>query len=235
MELSDLDFELPPALVPMEPTRPRGSSRLMVVDRLSGKIEHMVYSALPELLGGEVVYLNNSRIRGTDPAHEDRRQPIYATRPGGTGSPTAGLDLTKEILAHFSPSPRLLTLHVGDPSFRKLKGYPSDPQPVGWEEYEITDPPRGGEKVFAVGTTVVRALESWAHGGLQRGWTDLVVAPGHEFRTIKGLVTNFHTPRDPHMLLVVAFAGLDTIREAYELAKREGYLFSGYGDAMLIR
>lgn len=237
LQIEDLDFELRPALVPDEPLRDRGSSRLMVLDRAARTITHARFQDLPELLSGETVYLNDSRIRGTDPAYQDRRQPVYARKLGGLGAPTAGLDFTDELLAKLSPGPRFLTLHVGTRSFGKLQETPDGLRPaeLAPEDYEILVPPADGEHVVAVGTTVVKALETWARGGIAIGRTDLFIEPGHEFLATKALVTNLHTPRDPHLLLAGAFAGLDFLLEAYEVAKAEGYLFSGYGDAMLIR
>ena len=234
-DVTTLDFEYSPRMAPEEPALERGNSRLMIVNRDSRSILHAMYSDLPELLKGETVYLNDSRVRNTGTDHIDRRQPIYASKPGGLAAPTAGLDLTPEILARFSPMPRFLTLHPGMASFGKIREGPGDLAELGPEAYEIPEPPAAGEHVVAIGTTVVKALETWARELVQAGKTDLIIAPGHEFLAVKALVTNLHTPRDPHMLLTGAFCGLDLLREAYSVAAREGYRFSGFGDAMLIR
>jgi S-adenosylmethionine:tRNA ribosyltransferase-isomerase len=97
---------------------------------------------------------------------------------------------------------------------------------------------RGG-RIVAVGTTVVRALESatrgWANGPVPvESWTDLFIRPGHEFRWVDVLLTNFHLPRSTLLLLVAAFAGSEFALEAYRHAVRSGYRFYSYGDAMLI-
>jgi S-adenosylmethionine:tRNA ribosyltransferase-isomerase len=93
--------------------------------------------------------------------------------------------------------------------------------------------------VVAVGTTVVRALESAAPGSERgpapaEGWTDLFLRPGHEFHMVDALLTNFHLPRSTLLLLVCAFAGRDLVLEAYRHAVRAGYRFYSYGDAMLV-
>lgn len=87
-----------------------------------------------------------------------------------------------------------------------------------------------GNRVVAVGTTTVRALES----STRQGWTDLYIRPGHEFRRVDALVTNFHLPRSTLLLLVAAFAGTELILDAYRHAVDSGYRFYSYGDAMLI-
>jgi S-adenosylmethionine:tRNA ribosyltransferase-isomerase len=96
----------------------------------------------------------------------------------------------------------------------------------------------GGGRVVAVGTTTVRALETATDDdgrtGAEQGWTDLTITPGHRFRAVDALLTNFHLPRSSLLLLVSAFAGRETILGAYAHAVAAGYRFYSYGDAMLI-
>jgi S-adenosylmethionine:tRNA ribosyltransferase-isomerase len=91
-----------------------------------------------------------------------------------------------------------------------------------------------GGRVVAVGTTVVRALETWAAGGADEGWTDLFIVPGHPFRAVDGLLTNFHLPRSTLLMLVSAFAGRERTLAAYAEAIDLRYRFYSFGDCMLI-
>jgi S-adenosylmethionine:tRNA ribosyltransferase-isomerase len=91
-----------------------------------------------------------------------------------------------------------------------------------------------GGRVVAVGTTSVRALESWARGGESQGWTDLFIMPGYRFAAVDALLTNFHLPRSTLLMLVSALAGRERVLAAYASAIRHGYRFYSFGDAMLI-
>jgi len=90
------------------------------------------------------------------------------------------------------------------------------------------------ERVVAVGTTVVRTLESWARSGVREGESELFIYPGYEWRAVDALITNFHLPRSTLLALVMSFAGRELVREAYEVAVRERYRFYSFGDAMLL-
>ncbi|MEZ4391833.1 MAG: S-adenosylmethionine:tRNA ribosyltransferase-isomerase [Polyangiales bacterium] len=92
-----------------------------------------------------------------------------------------------------------------------------------------------GAPVYAVGTTVVRALESWAFDGPRSGDTRLLIQPGHSFRVVDAMLTNFHLPRSTLLALVMAFGGVDRVRAAYADAIARRYRFYSYGDAMLLR
>jgi S-adenosylmethionine:tRNA ribosyltransferase-isomerase len=91
-----------------------------------------------------------------------------------------------------------------------------------------------GGRVIAIGTTSVRALESWAAHGQAEGWTDLFIVPGHRFAVVDGLITNFHLPRSTLLMLVSAFAGRERVLAAYAEAICQRYRFYSFGDAMLI-
>ena len=162
-------------------------------------------------------------------------------------APTAGLHLTPELLARLSAA-RIrvvqITLHVGLGTFAPIRVEQLDNHVMHSEEYFIPEETArlveqaGPERVTAVGTTVVRALESAARDGTVRpgpGVTDLFIKPGYSFRVVGGLMTNFHTPKSSLIVMVSAFAGREQILGAYETAVRERYRFFSYGDAMLIQ
>jgi S-adenosylmethionine:tRNA ribosyltransferase-isomerase len=186
--------------------------------------------------------------RAPTPADRERYQTVYARVPGAVAAPTAGLHLTPELLAAIAAAGvRLapLTLHVGPGTFLPIRTDDLDHHVMAPEPSDI--PPatveaigaacaRGG-RVVAVGTTTVRALESaWADGTVRAGpgAAALFIRPGHRFRVVDALLTNFHLPRSTLLALVAAFAGWDRIRAAYAEAVRLGYRFYSYGDAMLI-
>ncbi len=179
----------------------------------------------------------------------ERYQTVYAERSGAVAAPTAGLHFTEDLLRRLSDagiSRVALTLHVGHGTFRPVRCRDIRQHSVGPEAYEL-EPAAAhainraraeGRRVIAVGTTVVRTLETAAgtDGRVApgRGWTDLMITPGHRFRAVDGLITNFHLPASSLLFLVSAFAGPDLIRRAYQRAVRQRYRFFSYGDAMLI-
>jgi S-adenosylmethionine:tRNA ribosyltransferase-isomerase len=139
-----------------------------------------------------------------------------------------------------------LTLHVGPGTFRPVTAHDPAEHRLDPEAYTLSAEAaraiagsrgRGG-KVWAVGTTVTRTLETCAAGdGTVRpgaGWTSLFIRPGHTFRVVDRLLTNFHLPRSTLLMLVSAFAGREVVMRAYEEAIRQRYRFYSYGDAMLI-
>ena len=189
-------------------------------------------------------------IRRADrPADRVRYQTVYAREPGSIAAPTAGLHFTERLLDRLRSRDvewTELVLHVGPGTFRPITARQIEEHRVEAEAYEIPPPAaraidgvrRRRGRVIAVGTTVVRALETAAHDdgtvSAGPGRTDLVVHPGFRFRAVDGLVTNFHLPRSSLLLLVAAFAGRERILAAYGEAVRRGYRFYSYGDAMLI-
>ncbi len=168
--------------------------------------------------------------RDPDASDAERYQTVYAARDGSIAAPTAGLHFTPELLARLSV--RRVTLHVGLGTFKPVRCEELREHKMEAEYYEIPEPPAG--KVVAVGTTTVRALESWAATGKASGWTEAFIHPPYEFRAVKSLVTNFHVPRSTLLMLVCALAGRERVLAAYEEAVRERYRFFSYGDAMLV-
>jgi S-adenosylmethionine:tRNA ribosyltransferase-isomerase len=166
----------------------------------------------------------------------ERYQTVYAQEPGSAAAPTAGLHFTPEVLERLDVE--RVTLHVGLDTFRPLQAERLEEHQIHGERYEVAAPAweriRGAERVLAVGTTTVRTLETLARGAPLAGRTELFVTPGFEFRRVDHLLTNFHLPRSTLLALVMAFAGVDQIRELYEQAIEERYRFYSFGDAMLI-
>ncbi len=164
-------------------------------------------------------------------------------------APTAGLHFTSELLGELrrrGVALACLTLHVGPGTFRPVTSGSVEGHAIDAESWELSPEAadsvaetraRGG-RVWAVGTTVVRALESAARaGGLVRsgrGTTELFIRPGYTFRVVDGVITNFHLPRSTLLMLVSAFAGYEATMRAYRHAARAGYRFYSYGDAMAV-
>jgi S-adenosylmethionine:tRNA ribosyltransferase-isomerase len=183
-------------------------------------------------------------------ADRDRYQTIYARERGSIAAPTAGLHFTGATLAALEAGgvERVeVTLHVGYGTFKPIRTTRVDDHVVDPEAFvvsgaaanAITRARREGRRVIAVGTTTVRVLESISIAGDGRieaasGETSLFIRPGHEFRVVNGLITNFHLPQSSLLVLVAAFAGRQRVLEAYRAAVERGYRFYSYGDAMLI-
>ncbi|MDR5708363.1 MAG: tRNA preQ1(34) S-adenosylmethionine ribosyltransferase-isomerase QueA [Armatimonadota bacterium] len=195
---------------------------------------------------GEVPLPPYIRERPRDP---EVYQTVYARSPGAVAAPTAGLHFTPQLLERLRARGILyvfLTLHVGPGTFRPITAEDPTRHRMDAEPYEV--PPQTaeairqvrarGNRVVAVGTTVVRALETAAQAdGMVRagaGWTDLYIYPGYRFRVVDALVTNFHLPRSTPLVLVSAFARRERVLEAYREALAEGYRFGSFGDAMLL-
>ena len=179
----------------------------------------------------------------------ERYQTVYARAEGSAAAPTAGLHFTPQLLQRLSERGAeqvYLTLHVGVGTFRPVRSRTVEEHRMHAEYYTI--PPaaaeavnrarRKGGRVWAVGTTVVRALESAAgpDGSVApgSGWTELFIYPGYAFRAVDVLVTNFHLPRSTLLMLVCAFGGTEQVLSAYREAVARRYRFYSFGDAMLI-
>jgi S-adenosylmethionine:tRNA ribosyltransferase-isomerase len=191
-------------------------------------------------------------IRREDgPSDRDRYQTVYARVDGAVAAPTAGLHLTDALLDRLRKRGveiASVTLHVGYGTFKPVTTLDLDDHEMHAEEHVVPQATsaaiaRARERnapVIAVGTTVVRALESTADPGRDgyvrptAGETRLLIQPGYRFRVVDELLTNFHLPRSTLLALVSAFAGIEAIRAAYASALREGYRFFSYGDAMLV-
>jgi len=186
--------------------------------------------------------------RPDDAADRERYQTVYAGPVGSVAAPTAGLHFTPELLNSLRQRGVAIvdiTLHVGIGTFRPVTADRVEDHHVSPEAYQV-DPEaaerlnhtkaRGG-RVWAVGTTSCRVLETIATSGRYlagSGWTDLFIHPPYRFGGVDGLITNFHLPRSSLLMLVSAFAGRGRTLEAYRVAVEEGYRFFSYGDAMLI-
>src|SRR5438874_1854214 len=301
MQLAELDYPLPEALIAQAPAPERAAARLLVVDRGGAPLRHARVGDLPAFLrAGDVLVLNDTRViparvygrrpsggrlellfvaplgedgewevlvRGAPRRGErvhlaggqgewvaplgagrERYQTVYARAPGAVAAPTAGLHLTRELLGAIAVAGvrvATLTLHVGPGTFLPVRSNDLEQHVMAPEPSDIPPPTveaigaarAEGGRVVAVGTTTVRALESAsADGALHAGpgAAALFIRPGHRFRVVDGLLTNFHLPRSTLLALVAAFAGWDRIRAAYAEAVRLGYRFYSYGDAMLI-
>jgi S-adenosylmethionine:tRNA ribosyltransferase-isomerase len=177
-----------------------------------------------------------------------RYQTIWARSPGSAAAPTAGLHFTEPLLARLEArgvARTAVTLHVGPGTFLPVRGDSIAEHRMHAERYEVSPAAadavaacraRGG-RVVAVGTTSVRTLESAFEDGRVAtgpGRTALFVRPGHAFRTVDALVTNFHLPRSTLLMLVCAFGGTERVLAAYREAVARRYRFFSYGDAMLL-
>lgn len=183
--------------------------------------------------------------RAPDASDRARYQTLYARAPGAVAAPTAGLHLTDAVfaaLAEKGVTRASVTLHVGMGTFAPVSVDDLDRHPMHAEWYEVPDATadavlrakREGRPVVAVGTTVVRTLESWRGDGARQGFTRMLIQPGYSFAMVDALLTNFHLPKSTLLALVMALAGEDRIRAAYAEAIAERYRFFSYGDAMLI-
>ena len=168
-----------------------------------------------------------------DPA---RYQTVYAAAAGSAAAPTAGLHFTPALLAQFEVE--RVTLDVGLDTFRPLSTETVEDHPLHGERYRVEaaawERIKAAERVLAVGTTSVRVLETVAGTGELSGRTRLFITPGFAFRRVDALLTNFHLPRSTLLALVMAFAGVEQVRELYRTAIAESYRFYSFGDAMLI-
>ena len=185
-----------------------------------------------------------------EPTAEDREryQTVWATTPGSAAAPTAGLHFTEALLARLQArgiERTTVTLHVGPGTFLPVRAASLADHVMHAERYEV--PPQAarafaaararGSRIVAVGTTAVRTMESAFEQGALRigsGRTDLFVRPGHVFRAVDLLVTNFHLPRSTLLVLACAFGGRERVLAAYREAVRLRYRFFSYGDAMLL-
>lgn len=182
--------------------------------------------------------------RPDEAGDRDRYQTVYAQRRGSAAAPTAGLHFTPEVLQACRAAGAeiaAVTLHVGLGTFRPLTNETVEKNRLHWERYEISAEAaaklESARRHIAVGTTVVRTLESAAlDGGFfpRTGETDLFIYPGYRFRTVDAMLTNFHLPKSSLLLLVCAFAGKELTLAAYRHAVEQRYRFFSYGDCMLI-
>ena len=233
-----------PLIVEILETRPNGVKAV----RLSSEnaIDAMGHTPLPPYI----------RRALDDP---ERYQTVYARRPGSAAAPTAGLHFTPELLSRIAAAgieTAFVTLHVGLDTFRPVPGEDPAAHPIHTERYALDSPAvsalnrarAAGRRIIAVGTTTVRVLEQAAADAAASGRNDfrpaesdagIYILPGHQFRAVDAMLTNFHLPRSTLLMLVSAFAappdaGRKLMLETYAEAVRLRYRFYSFGDAMLI-
>ena len=177
-----------------------------------------------------------------------RYQTVFAAEEGSAAAPTAGLHFTSQLLSairHRGVDIAFVTLHVGVDTFRPIRVDDPARHAIHREWFRIEEATASAinrarqreGRVVAVGTTSVRVLETAAEGGLVRpgeGWTGLLILPGHQFRVVDAMLTNFHLPKSSLLMLVSAFAGRERVLAAYAEAIRERYRFYSFGDCMFI-
>lgn len=187
--------------------------------------------------------------RGDEPLDRERYQTVYARVPGSVAAPTAGFHFTEGLLDELEASGverARITLDIGVGTFRPIEAESPEDHVMHPERFHVSESAahvinsarREGRRVWGVGTTVVRTLESVAvaDGTVRpgRGSTDLFIHPPYSFKVVDCLLTNFHLPRSTLLMLVSAFGGYEQIMGAYRVAVEEGYRFYSYGDAMAV-
>lgn len=186
------------------------------------------------------------RAAGADDDH--RYQTVYAKHQGAVAAPTAGLHFTDEMLASLKAKGvefAEVTLHVGAGTFQPVRVENIAEHTMHSEWFDVPEQTvtqiqaakARGNKIWSVGTTSLRAIESAARSGSLKagtGDTDIFITPGYEFRVIDRLITNFHLPKSTLLMLVSAFSGSDKIRQIYQHAIGREYRFFSYGDAMIL-
>ena len=199
---------------------------------------------LNEIYGLGVMPLPPYIKREAEDLDNDYYQTIYASQEGAIASPTAGLHFTQDLMERiklFGVNTAFVTLHVGVGTFKPVKADDVTTHKMDAESFKIpaetvNSLKIAGDKngrIFAVGTTSLRALETYACG-INEGSTDLFIYPGYEFKIADCLLTNFHLPRTTLFMLVSAFGTEELMKDAYREAIDKKYRFYSYGDAMLI-
>lgn len=190
------------------------------------------------------------------PDDEDRQtyQTVYAEDEGSIAAPTAGLHFTIDLLNKIEKKGvlvRAITLHVGPGTFKPIKAEFIEGHKMDEEYFEIKSSlieemqhvKRSGKRLIAVGTTTTRAIEGFVSGvyykcnssnGFIRGYTDIFIRPGYNFKAVDAIITNFHLPKSTPLMLVSALCGFDNVLMAYKDAIVRNYRFFSYGDAMLV-
>ena len=189
------------------------------------------------------------RLRNIENWDAERYQTIYAKEEGAVAAPVAGLHFSREMLKRFEINDIIwkeLTLHCGIGNFKEIEVEDLSKHRMDAEEMHLSedtcnaimDAKERGNKICVVGTTTMRALESAVtiagKVGAYDGWTNKFIFPPYKFTIADMMVTNFHHPKSSHYIMACTFGGCDFVRQAYEVAIREKYKFSTYGDAMLI-
>ncbi len=184
-----------------------------------------------------------------EPEDAERYQTIFASKEGAVAAPTAGMHFSKHLLKRMEIKgieSDFITLHVGLGNFRTVDVEDLSKHKMDSEQFIVSEATadrvnttkREGRKIVAIGTTVMRTIETAVStGGLikpMEGWTNKFIFAPYEFSVADAMVTNLHLPFSTQLMMVAAFGGYDLVMEAYKVAKAEGYRFGTYGDAMLI-
>lgn len=184
-----------------------------------------------------------------EPEDAERYQTIFAEEEGAVVAPTAGMHFSKHLLKRMEikgVERTFVTLHAGLGNFRTVDVEDLSKHKVDSEQFcvteqaaeEVNNSKRNGHKIVAIGTTVMRTLETTVstHGMIkpQKGWTNKFIFAPYDFTVADAMVSNFHLPESTQLMMVAAFGGYDLIMNAYKIAVDEGYRFGTYGDAMLI-
>lgn len=184
-----------------------------------------------------------------EPEDSERYQTIFAKNEGAVAAPTAGLHFSKHLLKRMEIrgiESAFITLHAGLGNFRTVDVEDLSKHKMDSEQYcvsaeaseHVNQTKRDGHKVVAIGTTVMRTLETAVStGGMitpQEGWTNKFIFCPYDFTVANAMVSNFQLPYSTQLMMVAAFGGYDLVMNAYKIAKEEGYRFGTYGDAMLI-
>ena len=184
-----------------------------------------------------------------EPEDAERYQTIFAEEEGAVVAPTAGMHFSKHLLKRMEikgVERSFVTLHAGLGNFRTVDVEDLSKHKVDSEQFcvteqaaeEVNNSKRNGHKIVAIGTTVMRTLETAVstHGMIkpQSGWTNKFIFAPYDFTVADAMVSNFHLPESTQLMMVAAFGGYDLIMNAYKIAVEEGYRFGTYGDAMLI-
>ena len=187
--------------------------------------------------------------RPAETKDKERFQTVFADQRGAVAAPTAGLHFTQGLLKRLrNKGVRIeyTSLHIGLGTFRPVQVEDLNRHQMDSEYFEVSpktalainETKKKRRKVFAVGTSSVRGLETVAVSGFQvspkRGWTDKFIYPPYNFKMVNGIITNFHQPKSTLLMMISAFSERDIIMKAYREAKKHNYRFLSYGDAMFI-
>ena len=188
--------------------------------------------------------------RPAETKDKERFQTVFADQRGAVAAPTAGLHFTQGLLKRLrNKGVRIeyTTLHIGLGTFRPVQVEDLNRHQMDSEYFEVSpktalainETKKKRRKVYAVGTSSVRGLETVAVSGFQvspkRGWTDKFIYPPYKFKMVNGIITNFHQPKSTLLMMISAFSERDIIMKAYREAKKHNYRFLSYGDAMFIK
>jgi len=246
--------------------RPKEGSIIIFDDGLIGKVEELLKDGKVRIrfeYSGDLdsylekkgyiplpPYIKRSKDDPLYKIDKERYQTIFAKKKGSVAAPTAGLHFSSRLIEHIRKAGAEIvhiTLHVGYGTFKPVRTKDIRKHDIGKEYFYIpkqtadmiNKTKEKGKRVIAVGTTVVRTLETMVteDGKISKGegFTDLLITPGFKFRVVDALITNFHLPKSSLLFLVAAFAGLDLIKKVYKYAIEKRYRFYSYGDAMFIQ